>query len=219
MRSSAAAAACSASRSTRSIGPHRRIAERNLAAAFPLRSAPERRAIARAAFAHFGRLLFELLKFSTLTPEAMLARVEFDGEDRARLAYAQGKGVLFVTGHFGFWELHALVHALRLGADRRARARARQSGPERAARSDPRADGQLRHLPAGHDPPRDADAAGRPRRRRADRSAHSEPRRHLRRLLRAAGGDDVRGGGDRAQNRRAGRAGASRCRSAAAAIV
>ena len=43
----------------------------------------------------------------------MLARVEFDGEERARLAYAQGKGVLFFTGHFGFWELHAIVHALR----------------------------------------------------------------------------------------------------------
>ena len=94
--------------------PHRRIAERNLAVAFPQRSAAERRTIARSAFGHFGRLLFEVLKFSTLTPAAMLARVEFDGEERARLAYAQGKGVLFVTGHFGFWELHAVVHALQL---------------------------------------------------------------------------------------------------------
>ena len=93
---------------------HRRIAERNLAAAFPARPAAERRAIARAAFAHFGRLLFELLKFSTLSKAQMLARVEFDGEERARLAYAQGKGVLFITGHFGFWELHAMVHALRI---------------------------------------------------------------------------------------------------------
>ena len=93
---------------------HRRIAERNLEAAFPARPASERRAIARAAFVHFGRLLFELLKFSTLSPESMLARVEFDGEERARLAYAQGKGVLFVTGHFGFWELHAIVHAIQI---------------------------------------------------------------------------------------------------------
>jgi KDO2-lipid IV(A) lauroyltransferase len=93
---------------------HRRIAQRNLATAFPVRSPSERRAIARAAFAHFGRILLELLKFSTLSTEAMLARVEFDGEDRARAAYAQRRGVLFVTGHFGFWELHALVHALRL---------------------------------------------------------------------------------------------------------
>ena len=44
----------------------------------------------------------------------MLARVEFDGEERSRLAYAQGKGVLFITGHFGFWELQAMVHAVRV---------------------------------------------------------------------------------------------------------
>jgi len=95
-------------------GAHRRIAHRNLAIAFPGRSAADRRGIARAAFAHFGRLLFELLAFSTLTPAQMLQRVEFEGEDRARLAYSQGKGVLFVTGHFGFWELHAMVHALQI---------------------------------------------------------------------------------------------------------
>src|SRR5882672_12775412 len=94
-------------------GAHRRIAQRNLATAFPTRPEAERRAIARAAFAHFGRLLFELLKFSTLSKEKMLARVEFDGEERSRLAYAQRKGVLFITGHFGFWELQAMVHAVR----------------------------------------------------------------------------------------------------------
>ena len=92
---------------------HRRIAEQNLALAFPVRPARERQAIAREAFAHFGRLLFELLKFSTLSNEDMLARVECHGEERARLAYAQGKGVIFITGHFGFWELQAMVHAVR----------------------------------------------------------------------------------------------------------
>jgi Kdo2-lipid IVA lauroyltransferase/acyltransferase len=94
--------------------PHRRIAERNLAAAFPGRTPAQRRAIARQAFAHFGRLTLELLRFATLPPGQMLRRVEFDGEERARAAYAQGKGVLFITGHFGFWELHAMVHALRV---------------------------------------------------------------------------------------------------------
>jgi KDO2-lipid IV(A) lauroyltransferase len=93
---------------------HRRIAQRNLATAFPSRSAAERRAIARAAFAHFGRLLLELLRFATLSPAEMLRRAEFDGEERARLAYGQGKGVLFITGHFGFWELHAMVHAVQI---------------------------------------------------------------------------------------------------------
>ncbi len=94
-------------------GAHRRVASENLAAAFPRRTSAERRAIVRAVFAHFGRLLFEFLKFSTFSPEKILSRVEFDGEERVRLAYAQGKGVLFITGHFGFWELHAIAHPLR----------------------------------------------------------------------------------------------------------
>jgi Kdo2-lipid IVA lauroyltransferase/acyltransferase len=93
--------------------PHRRVALENLAAAFPRRSAAERRAIVRAVFAHFGCLLFEFLKFSTLSPQQILDRVDFDGEERVRMAYGQGKGILFITGHFGFWELHAVAHPLR----------------------------------------------------------------------------------------------------------
>jgi KDO2-lipid IV(A) lauroyltransferase len=93
---------------------HRRVALTNLAHSFPTRSPRELRVIARRMFSHFGRLLFEMLKFSTQSSEAMLRRVEFEGEDRARLAYAQGRGVLFFTGHFGFWELHAMVHGLQL---------------------------------------------------------------------------------------------------------
>jgi KDO2-lipid IV(A) lauroyltransferase len=94
--------------------PHRRVASANLAQALPSRSERERKTIVREMFAHFGRLLFEILKFSTLSNKQMLERVEFEGEDRARKAYAQGNGVLFFTGHFGFWEIHALVHGLQL---------------------------------------------------------------------------------------------------------
>ena len=93
---------------------HRRVAQRNVAAAFPARSVNEQRQIVRGAFEHFGRLLMELLKFSTLSPDAMLARVDFEGEEHVRAAHAQGRGVLFVTGHSGYWELQAMVHALRL---------------------------------------------------------------------------------------------------------
>src|SRR5262249_43553979 len=63
-------------------------------------------------FGHFGRLLCELLRVATLSPARILASVDVDGEERLRLAYAQGKGVLFVTGHFGYWELHAMAHPL-----------------------------------------------------------------------------------------------------------
>jgi KDO2-lipid IV(A) lauroyltransferase len=94
--------------------PHRRLAIRNLQVAFPVRTEEECRAIARDMFAHFGRLLAVLLKFSTMTPAQMLSWVEFTGEERIVQAHEQGRGVLLFTGHFGFWEINALVHALRI---------------------------------------------------------------------------------------------------------
>lgn len=91
---------------------HRRVALANLMQCFPSRSEAECRRIARRMFQHFGVLLFELLRFGALSPDEMRAHVVVEGEDRVRAAYAKGKGVLFFTGHFGFWELHAMVHAL-----------------------------------------------------------------------------------------------------------
>ena len=65
-------------------------------------------------FSHFGQLLMVLLKFSTMPPRRMLEHVEFAGEERVVHAHAQGRGVLLFTGHFGFWEINALVHALHI---------------------------------------------------------------------------------------------------------
>jgi KDO2-lipid IV(A) lauroyltransferase len=63
-------------------------------------------------FAHFGSLLLELLKFANYTREQMRDAVDVEGEDRARQAYAQDRGVLFFTGHFGYWEIQAIVEPL-----------------------------------------------------------------------------------------------------------
>jgi Kdo2-lipid IVA lauroyltransferase/acyltransferase len=93
---------------------HRRLAINNLQAAFLLRTHDECAAIAREMFSHFGRLLMVLLKFSTMRPEQMLACVSFEGEERVKAAHAEGRGVLLFTGHFGFWEINALVHALEI---------------------------------------------------------------------------------------------------------
>ncbi len=95
-------------------GAHRRLTIRQLQAAFPSRTPAECRAIARKTFAHFGRSLTLTLKLSTLTAEQIRARVTYDGEERVREALKAGRGVLLVTGHFGYWELMALAHALAL---------------------------------------------------------------------------------------------------------
>jgi Kdo2-lipid IVA lauroyltransferase/acyltransferase len=89
---------------------HRRVALANLAECFPNRLETERRAIARHTFRHFGHLLLELLRFSALDLETRVKLAEIEGAERVRLAYAKGKGVLFFTGHFGYWELHAIHH-------------------------------------------------------------------------------------------------------------
>ena len=93
-------------------GAHRRLAIDQLQAAFPVRSRAECRAIARATFAHFGRLLVAVLRFSTLTPAQIRARVEFEGEDRVRAALAAGRGAIVFSGHFGYWELQGLAQPL-----------------------------------------------------------------------------------------------------------
>ena len=93
---------------------HRRLAIRQLRAAFPVRSEAECRAIARTTFGHFGRLLVVLLKFSTFTADQIRTRVEFDGDERVRQALAGGKGVLLFSGHFGYWELQGMAHPLAL---------------------------------------------------------------------------------------------------------
>jgi KDO2-lipid IV(A) lauroyltransferase len=94
-------------------GPRRRTALENLASAFPGRTPRERRQLARAVFSHFGGLLFELIKFGTWSRERMRAAVDVEGEDRIRQAFQEGRGVLMFTGHFGYWEISALSHALR----------------------------------------------------------------------------------------------------------
>jgi KDO2-lipid IV(A) lauroyltransferase len=94
---------------------HRQLTRENLSAAFPRRPASEIDATARGVFRHFGRVLMELLRLGGLSHDRLLELVVFDGIERARQALQGGRGALFITGHFGFWEVHALVHGLAVG--------------------------------------------------------------------------------------------------------
>lgn len=91
-------------------GRRRRLAIDNLAAAFPQWSRPRCVATARQVFVQFGQLIIEVCRLHAATRDEIRARVEFDGEARAHEALRGGKGAIFVTGHFGFWELHAIAH-------------------------------------------------------------------------------------------------------------
>ena len=89
-------------------GGERRKALKSLARAFPEKSDAERHALARASFRHLGMAAFEV--GATASMDAQLEHlVRWSVEDRGVLdaALARGKGVVFVSGHVGNWELLA----------------------------------------------------------------------------------------------------------------
>lgn len=93
-------------------GRLRRVGMRNLAIAFPEKGIQERRRILRGEFVSLGRQLAELCQFPRYTRKNIEQVVVYDGLENYERAYARGKGVLFLTAHFGGWELSAFAHSL-----------------------------------------------------------------------------------------------------------
>jgi KDO2-lipid IV(A) lauroyltransferase len=87
------------------LGIRRRVALDNLARAFPEKPEPERRGIARAAYAQLGRSLVELV--------LPMPAVEFDGWEIYERARAEGRGVVCAIAHYGNFELLARAVARR----------------------------------------------------------------------------------------------------------
>ncbi len=85
-------------------GRHRRIAARNLRLSFGKKTDQERTEIARSVFRNLGRLLAELSFLPRLTEENIGQYFFFEGTENFYRAYQKGKGVLFLTAHFGNWE-------------------------------------------------------------------------------------------------------------------
>src|SRR6266576_2412402 len=90
----------------------RQVGMRNLEMVFPEKSLGERRRILRGVFTSLGRQLAELCQFPRYTAQNVDDVVVYDGLENYERAYARGKGVLFLTAHFGGWELSAFAHSL-----------------------------------------------------------------------------------------------------------
>jgi len=93
-------------------GRLRRVGLRNLELALPEKNETERKRIVRGVFTSLGRQLAELCQFPRYTLENIDNVVVYDGLDNYLQARARGKGVLFLTAHFGGWELSAFTHSL-----------------------------------------------------------------------------------------------------------
>lgn len=98
----------------RPIGVRRAVVERQVRAAFPGLGETDVQRIARESYESLGRTTIEtavLPAFSREQVIAMFSRV--DGWDIVERAMAAGRGVLFVTGHLGNWELAGSFMAAR----------------------------------------------------------------------------------------------------------
>jgi len=94
---------------------HRRIAKTNLSIAFPHLSEKRKELLIRAAYRNFGRMVIETARIGKLNSRNISQLVEYDpvnGLENFLDAMKQGKGVIFMTGHFGAWELVHYAHAL-----------------------------------------------------------------------------------------------------------
>ena len=87
------------------LGIRRRVAMKQIAAAFPELTPRQVRQIALGSYMHLGRLAVETALLSRLTPDDLLARFEPLDWERWRSVLDRGKGAIVLTGHLGNWEL------------------------------------------------------------------------------------------------------------------
>ncbi len=98
----------------RPIGIRRGVTERQIAAAFPEYTAAQVLDTARQSYESLGRTFIETSVLPGTSRQAVLDRFELvEGWEHWEAANALGKGVIFVTGHLGNWELGGAYVAAR----------------------------------------------------------------------------------------------------------
>ena len=84
----------------------------NLRLAFPEWAEARRKQVLRQLFQGFGRMLADFAHFPSWNRSNIENVIVYDGFDHFERARALGKGVLFLTAHFGNWELSSFAHGV-----------------------------------------------------------------------------------------------------------
>jgi KDO2-lipid IV(A) lauroyltransferase len=90
----------------------RRVARRNLEAAYPELDAARREAIVDGVFRSIARLLVSFARFPRIHRGNLHHWIRLEGGEHFQKALEAGRGVLFATAHLGNWELSAFAHAM-----------------------------------------------------------------------------------------------------------
>ncbi len=84
----------------------------NLQLAYPEWSARERRRVLFGSFQNLGRMLADFAQFPRLDRASIGGLIVYDGFEHFENARRKGKGALFLTAHFGAWELGSFAHGI-----------------------------------------------------------------------------------------------------------
>lgn len=90
----------------------RKVGDANLRLAFPDWTVAERDAVLRKMVRNLGRMAAEFARMPQLNEENIADLVTLDGHENFLEGHRRGKGVLYLTGHIGAWELSSFAHAL-----------------------------------------------------------------------------------------------------------
>src|SRR5271157_3385314 len=90
----------------------RKTAEFNLRLAFPDWTDAQRHEVLRKMTCNLGWMAAEFARFPKYTRENIERVVILDGHENFLAGQNRGKGVLYLTGHIGAWELSSFAHAL-----------------------------------------------------------------------------------------------------------
>lgn len=82
-----------------------RIADENLRQAFPEMTAERRGEITRGVFEGLGRTLFEVARFPIYGHQRLRAIMRVRDSERIETVAQRGRGCMFITPHFGNWEM------------------------------------------------------------------------------------------------------------------
>ncbi|HYL09673.1 MAG TPA: lysophospholipid acyltransferase family protein [Candidatus Acidoferrales bacterium] len=94
------------------LGKFRRVAMFNLRLAFPDWTDKQRRGVIRKMVRNLGWMAAEFAQFPRWTPKNVERIVVLDGHENFLAGANRGKGVIFLTGHMGAWEVSSFAHAL-----------------------------------------------------------------------------------------------------------
>ena len=84
----------------------------NLKIAFPELTDDERRGVAQRLMRHIGWMGGEFSQFPRQTAVSIRRVITIDGMENYEAAKARGKGLIYLTGHMGAWELAPFAQAL-----------------------------------------------------------------------------------------------------------